>query len=65
MCEVLFVGLFGVCFRSSLLDIASCKAQARITNTEREREREREYRERSLVVFGFFCLGRLFGVFRL
>jgi hypothetical protein len=47
----LFVGLFGVCFRSSLLDIASCKAQARITDTKRKRERE--YRERSLVVFVF------------
>jgi hypothetical protein len=34
----LSVGLFGVCFRSSLLDIASCKAQARITETERQRE---------------------------
>jgi hypothetical protein len=43
--------LFGVCFRSSLLDIASCKAQARITDTERKREIE--YRVRSLVVFVF------------
>jgi hypothetical protein len=50
----LFVGLFGFCFRSSLLDIASCKAQFRITiHREREREREREYREGSLVVFVF------------
>ncbi len=58
MCEVLFVGLFGVCFRSSLLDIASCKAQARIT------ERERVQREKFSNVC-FFCLGRLFGVIRL
>jgi hypothetical protein len=58
VCEVLFVGLFGVCFRSSLLDIASCKAQARITNTERERERERERVQREKFSSVWFFLFR-------